>query len=400
MSSSGKKKSRWSWRRFASRHWRVCLALAFGFFLSLANYWVDNCPNSLIDDTGNLIFTEYLTDRYAHSEDIDSVLYVNVAYDKELVSLYDDFGDTLGTASVTNRATLLRFLQVAEEAGYRYMVLDVRFEPGMYTPADSALWTLMGRLPRFAYSAHSQSGDAAANLAGHNAAFADYSATMTTGFTRWQFFRSEGESIPLKMAGELNGVEINNHGLWYSDRGHICRNALFIPLPSDLLLSEYPDGRVRYPNLGSQILRFKSEEEIAEMMHDKIVIIGDFGADTHETYIGPVPGPVLIYESYRQLAAGHHRLNPLFYLLIFAFFSLMSWCVLRPGSLLGRIKWLEKHPILRFIISFISWNVTLKMLNIVCYLTLAENFITLIPSLFLTIADFLTVQPSKKQPSK
>ena len=51
----------------------------------------------------------------------------------------------MGSAVVTDRAVLLHLLEAAENADYRFLVLDVRFDQGMHTDSDSALWAVMAR---------------------------------------------------------------------------------------------------------------------------------------------------------------------------------------------------------------------------------------------------------------
>ena len=61
----------------------------------------------------------------------DSILFINVCYDKELVD-YEENGIPVGKYVITDREKLLRLLTQAKEANnYRYIFLDVIFEEGI-----------------------------------------------------------------------------------------------------------------------------------------------------------------------------------------------------------------------------------------------------------------------------
>ncbi len=45
--------------------------------------------------------------------------YVNISKDKMLVPSVDEWGDTVGSEVISDRGTLLRFLELAERSAYR-----------------------------------------------------------------------------------------------------------------------------------------------------------------------------------------------------------------------------------------------------------------------------------------
>ncbi|MDE6175983.1 MAG: hypothetical protein K2F71_00405 [Paramuribaculum sp.] len=371
-----------------SRLWRAVLSAIVALALVTGDYLLDNYPYPLLDDVDSLAFIELVSERVAHQTD-DSIIYLNVAYDKQLVPLTDEFGDTMGSVVITDRNVLLHLLEAAENADYRFLALDVRFDQGMHTDADSALWAVMARLPRFAYSAHTEDSNAADSSTFHAASISDYGATLSTGFTRWQYLQDAGESMPLTMYRSINGGDIRRLGCFYTDRGRLCRNTLFIPLPSDILLPERPDGQIRYPLLSSQVMRWNNDEELAGMMRNRIVVVGDFDGDTHDTYIGSVPGPVLISCAYGQLQEGAHLVNWWYTLIIFAIYGLICYRVLSASPLWERFVWAKRYPALRTLLSFFGWEFLLTLLSIAMYLTIAESFITLLPATTFTALGWL-----------
>lgn len=375
-------------RALASLPGRVALSLVVALALLLGDYFIDNCPYPLFDDVDTLGLAERLTGRMAHEVD-DSVLYINVGFDKQLVPVFDDFGDTVGKTVITDRSVLLKLLEAASHTDYRFLVLDVRFDNGFSTECDSALWSLMGKLPRFSYSAHSDGEDAAEKLAGASASLADYGATLSTGFTRWQFLQDGKASMPLTIYRSVNNGNITQRGPFYFDKGRLCRNTLFVPLPSDLLEPYRESGELRYPLAEGHLMRWNSEAELSRMMKGRIVVIGDYENDVHDTYIGSVPGPAIIHCAYLELHRGRHIVNPWFMAVLLLIYASMCFSVLSGDGLLDRVAWVRRHPALRTLLSFIGWEIVLSAMGLLMYILFAESFISILPAATFTALGWI-----------
>ena len=59
----------------------------------------------------------------------DDVVFINVANDKQLIDVSDDFGIPIGNAAVTDRGKLNRLMELIQaSSSYKYVLLDVFFE--------------------------------------------------------------------------------------------------------------------------------------------------------------------------------------------------------------------------------------------------------------------------------
>ena len=106
----------------------------------------------------------------------DSILFINVCYDKELVP-YEEEGMPMGQAPITDRAKLLKLLTAAKEANnYRYIFMDVLFDGKYETPIDSALFDTIMSMDRLVIPQHKGTELADERLY-QKAANADYSVT-------------------------------------------------------------------------------------------------------------------------------------------------------------------------------------------------------------------------------
>ena len=134
---------------------RLAVAFACSLFIIFADYLLSNLSFPLFDESESLSLFAYLDSKNTPDES-GEVLCVNTGVDLQLVPVLDDFGDTIGSAPITDRKALLRFLEIAETANPKYIILDIRFEKGFETDADSALFAKIHTLPRFVFANHRQ----------------------------------------------------------------------------------------------------------------------------------------------------------------------------------------------------------------------------------------------------
>ena len=219
----------------------------------------------------------------------DSILFINVCYDKELVPIEEE-GMPVGETPITDREKLLKLLTAAKEANnYRYIFMDVLFDGLFETPVDSALFETILSMDRIIIPDHKGTTLADERLY-QKAANADYAVTWKQlTFAHYQFLHDDSiPSVALKMYADRNHLEdygIKPHwgGLWYTDKGHLCKNGvtLFINISiNGSLLDE--EGQVRERNyiyLGADLLDMDEVVPIKEQIEDKILVIGDFKGD-------------------------------------------------------------------------------------------------------------------------
>ena len=106
----------------------------------LSYLWV-NLPYSYESESKIMAFTNILKNIVLGAQDKpsrDSLLFVNISYDKMLIPRYDDEGFASGNVAITDRLALAKFLEtINSDKQYRFIILDVFFEDS--TSFDSAL---------------------------------------------------------------------------------------------------------------------------------------------------------------------------------------------------------------------------------------------------------------------
>ena len=273
--------------------------------LSLLTYFLNNQPLFTGENLNRYAWMEWLKEKIGLATETghDDVLFVNVAFDKQLIERTDEYGIPIGNIDITDRSKLLEMLRALHStAKYKYIFLDVRFEKGYDVPkADSALFTEIRSMKNIVIANHSDM-EIANNGLLEKAAISDYKATITaTNFVRYKYSYGGEPTMPLYAYRELTGKTINSHLLWYACDGRLCYNSLFIEFPLEDF-GEFDDkNRKRYYNLGSDLLDNYSTEDLATLTDGKYIVVGDMVEDVHDTYSGLKPGSVIMFYAFQAL---------------------------------------------------------------------------------------------------
>lgn len=286
----------------------------------------------------------------------DSVLFINVCYDKALVP-YEENEVPVGNTIITDREKLLQFLTKAKEANnYRYIFLDVFFEEGMETEYDSALFSTITSMDRIVIPNH-KGVNMCDSILYQKASNADYATTwQALTFSRYQYIHDEDESVALKIYQDRFGSTIERHmgGLYYTDQGRLCQNSATLLLPIRItgsLLDE--EGQVRERNyiyLSADLLDLDEVMPVSEQIYDKLIVIGDFKSDVHSTFLGSQPGSSILFNGYIALSQGAHLVNWLYMGILFVIYIIIGLFYLSGHSFASMCA----NPWLSILLSFLS----------------------------------------------
>ena len=286
----------------------------------------------------------------------DSILFINVCYDKALVP-YEENEVPVGNTIITDREKLLQFLTKAKEANnYRYIFMDVFFEEGMETEYDSALFNTIVSMDRIVIPKH-KGVNMCDSILNQKAANADYATTwQALTFSRYQYLHDDDESVALKIYQDRFGSDIKKHwgGLWYTDNGRLCQNSATLLLPVRItgsLLDE--EGQVRERNyiyLSADLLDLDEVMPVSEQIDDKLIVIGDFKSDVHTTFLGSQPGSSILFNGYIALSQGAHLVNWLYMGILFVIYIIIGLFYLSGHSFSSMCA----NPWLSIVLSFLS----------------------------------------------
>lgn len=372
-------------------HWtvrRVAIALLVALACIVTDYF-----------TSNLSYPIFHSASYQHaflgklkqqlSGKHDDVILINVGFDKQLVPVVDPvFLDTIGYRAITDRVKLLRFLEIADSCNYRYLFIDIKFVKGDNTPEDSALFAHLKRMPRMsiathrAYDGYEIADSSLLSCAG----FCDYRFKSFEMFSHYEILQDEQPSVALRMYRSMDKGDVCHHGPFYTSGGRLSYNSIFLPLTDIHSASTGEDDesfeQITRLEMGFNILGLMFPEDVRLLFKDKILLVGDFDNDVHDTYIGSVAGSLLNYYAYREMQQGHHFVNPLFILCQFLLFVFVGMGILRiPGH--AGSRYLEKHPRLKVLIGIILSSVkvtsAIAVATVIFYLAWGISMSTTLP---------------------
>lgn len=360
------------------------------FVLLIFSYVLNNQPLFTGEDLNQYAWMEFLKNKMGLSEQVDysDALFVNVSYDKQLIEKKDEFGMPVGNIDITDRTKLLALLNILESTNqYRYIILDVRFEKGLDSEMDSALFSKIKNMKRIVVANHLDV-ELADSCLSAKAAISDYASTIVaTNFARYKFLHGKQPSLPLFAYKDLTGKTITKHGLIYSCGGSLCYNSLFLKFPYNGFSEYGGNGEKSYYNMGSDLLSNYSGQDLSTLAKNKLVFIGDMVEDVHDTYAGLKPGTVITYHALRSLLLGEHMVSYtlLFFLSIVFFFISLS--LFKEGVIIKRIPFVRKShsKLLHFFLPLIGYTFVLFVIVVVLNLLFNVTISIIVPSIYFTI---------------
>lgn len=416
---------------------RLLMALVSALALSVVCYFADSSPYAIGGEKSTAQWIERLSALLAGNEDgandfvPDSVLLVNVAYDKQLVDYSvsptpEAESSRVGRIDITDRRKLLDFLRVIKGADYRFVVLDIRFENDIPTDSVSReLFAEIRRMPRLLFARHGD-GEISGDAPAEHSAYSDYYTTMSeTSMVKYPLMNDDAASIPLEMYRQLHGGDMHRVAGAYFDGWRPAYGSLYLTFPVRVSgwmrreeISDQSAGQGseegglldsgnklvnNYYNLGSELLA-KDAGEVRGMARGKIIVVGDYVNDVHDTYAGDVPGPLINLNAYLALTAGRHRLNLFSGLLLFLIYAAISYALLARMDLFIDLKKGVKEiisrdkrfrPLLglrrldstftRVVVAFIGVSTLLSAIAVVVYLCGGGIYSVVIPSIYFTL---------------
>lgn len=385
-----------------------CVLIVLGYFVNnLPIFTGENLDQYfLIQKTSEFL---RLSPKYEHND----AFFINVSYDKELVNVNGAGPDgVLGNTSITDRNKLYELLKILkEDSGYKYIVLDIMFDPNEISSADSSLFSLIQSMKNVVIIRDDNIPVPSTTLM-DKSALADYFATITaTNFVRYQFLdKNESRYIPLKVYEDLYGdVEFEAHGFkfipFYTSGGKLCYNSCFIAFDSEHFSTYNKVSKdyssIDYYNLGSDLLNYPfmqqesaRKERITTLAKDKYVFVGNFNEDIHDTYMGPRPGSLILYRALKTLEEQKHIVKIWQILYWFIIFAGVFWAIFEDkefSNLLPRriSEKLANHKLISFIVASLSYVTILFVFSSIEYILVHKIYSIVLPLYAFMLTKFI-----------
>lgn len=374
----------------------ILWSMLHSLVLLMACYWLWNLPYAFDDEAASIRWFNTCRQYFDQSEKADQhLLLVNTAYDRVLVSVVDEYGIPKGNIDITDREKLLCLLQAAKANGnYRYIFLDIYFNPAYSTDTDSALFQLISTMPRIVVPCHQDEAGTHEQIQ-HKSALSDYATSLNEGsFLKYKFlYDKTRKSLPLYAYHELTGKNIRSCcGMYFCD-GSLCTNSIILDFAVQATNEYTADGEKLIYQLGSDLVDVSTHIDLPAMMEGRDILIGDFTEnDLHDTVAGTTSGSLINYNAFLALMNNRHLVSwgimaTIFLLLCVASYISFSdvqfidylphWKMLKLEWFRFMLTWIGFATILT-VVCFVFYWMTGKMVDILVittYFTLLDTII-------------------------
>ena len=369
----------------------ICLAICMLLYCYIA--W--NSATAW-GDIGAITRNSAWIKRHLQPSHIDTmVLAINIAYDKQLVPHYDEYGIQDGTIDITDREKLyqlFRFLN--DNPNYRYIVCDVGFSRDYHTLYDSLLYDLLAKMERICISSIGEPIEMLDLIS----CSAEYQMKRAgDGFLQYKYTSSDRQSIPVRMWEDIDNGRYCKHWYGYTRNGRLCSDGVIPDMHFAIEDNYDASGRKQLYNLGTDILNHACTEE-GKLFKDKIILIGDWTEnDMHDTMRAEQPGISILYNAYLILRDGKNSIPWYMLLILLLLFWAVSIIALwRKNAYLSQCQYIQKmqqyinqHKILMVCFRFISIIFVLECVFVVCYFAFDRYINILAIGVILTIISFI-----------
>ena len=303
---------------------------------------------------------------------LKNVVFIDVAKDPALAD-DDEYGppdSTLKGAQriITDRFKLARLFSIINKHpdDYKYIICDILFEkPG---PGDSLLKTQIQKLKKLIIAAIWDNGKLVKPIFNVNSAVVNYKAINKSVFTKIPiYYKDSLKSLPAVLFEKTTDHRFTRKYTLTYLNGKPTFNTLipeFYYRPADMA-TPYARKNINTYYLGELL----ADPDCFSVLKNKYIIIGDFENDTHTTYLGKMPGSLILWNSYLTLYK--HQVNISFgwLLMLFVFYFFLSyWIIIHPDRNLKEIHQKIRIPFLSsFLASYISFIGILILINIFSY---------------------------------
>lgn len=342
-----------------------------------------------------------------HESEIDenSVLYVDVAGSKTLVSIDDPlYEEDTGyqKVAITDRAQLATFIMYLKKYAddIPIVIMDLVFE--INSPDDSLFQSALDSLPFPIIGAKQilSDGQLSECIFDIETGVANYRSSEDL-FLKYPLYLNDTlKSLPLKAYSITEQAKLKKW--WFIPTCNRLPSLSSPIIDFKIKLSELNDGskpssEESFPlrSLGTLLFEweFWDETDIKALINNKTIIIGDFQSDMHKTIFGSCPGPLIVHNTYLTLKAKEHLIRWYWILFLYIAFFGISWNAFKQATRPKHNKWWQKSKtavgkiiadslddtfflVLTTVLSFFLFNIHVNILILFVYIKLVSFILT------------------------
>ncbi|MEN8118860.1 MAG: hypothetical protein ABFS35_00850 [Bacteroidota bacterium] len=260
--------------------------------------------------------------------DRDRFLFVNVAWEKQLIEKLDNDGFPVGNQVITNRKSLSRFFSRINQKpdNHKYLICDISFvDP---SENDMELQVEFDKLTNYTVSYHKDENDIPQDpIFNVSKSISDYTTFNVDKFIKFKLVQSDSLiTTPLKLYQEIYNKKMEQ-GFFYRLNNRYILNSFIVDFRIwSYDLSDESSYKYDYMNIGD--FQFLPDSAFHKLLKDRIIVLGDFELnDIHETIYGDMSGPLILLNTFLAVEKGQNILSIYYLIFIFLSFILINYYV-------------------------------------------------------------------------
>lgn len=299
------------------------ISFLHSFILLLLSSWWMNSPHIYDNEAAIIKWSSYARSLVIQSGEKVSpgdFLFIDLSHEKALIPSKNQPGQDV----ITDRQKLAAFFQAIKSyhKEIKYILCDV-FLSGK-SPNDSTLQHAINGIPNLIFAAsYDENGKAEKLNFKLNQGITDYK--MSDGkFIKLNLFQNQKTpTLPVEMYSHLSGAKFHNKFGLNFQNDQLCFNYIIV----DYKIKPYEifkDQKYTSIRLSALLAAIKNPKVIPQFLKDRIIIMGDFENDVHETVFGAVPGSLILLNTYLSMVDGKHLVGfwwIIFLIIIYTIFS-------------------------------------------------------------------------------
>jgi hypothetical protein len=271
--------------------------------------------------------TTFLSSFYSDSVSKSDYVFIDVTWSKKLIPK----NDVQGREAITDRSLLDSLFRVVNKFpnGYRFILCDVFLE--RETEDDSAFHETVRKTQRIIFP-YQYVGDRLQKpvIKDIPSAYSSYTSSsgynLYGGFLKYKLISEDTlKGIPLRMFETLQNTNAKKSlGLtWIGNRPAFNTNILDLRLRKKHLVGD--DGSSLILPLEELFALPNDTLLFNEFLRDKIIVIGNFEEDVHQTVFGKQPGTLILINIYEAIRHGDIYLNGWLIMFVVIVYTALSY---------------------------------------------------------------------------
>ena len=309
----------------------------------------------------------------------EEVLFVDVSKSKALLADQSQFGgeSPYNKKVITDRGQLIELMDalLPYKEDIRFVLMDILLEDA--SPVDSLLQDRIAALgDKFLGVSHLEEGKQLIQpVISIPYGLATYKAVNEL-FVKYPLLLADSlKTVPLILLEKTEDKYLQkNRGIYRID-GKWNFSSIILDFrirPSDFQSgSSMDETNFAIYELGTilESQDFMDEKDRADFFSNKAIIIGDFISDLHETPIGEIAGPLILFNAYLTLKDQGNEVPILWLFFLFFGFLLLSYRVISDRQM-SQLKWVNrvfKSKIWRILLTTIDEALILSIITIISF---------------------------------